>query len=113
MGEVKVRSSFTSRGWMSFGSWTQEINKYSLGQINLGNNPLTKLEVASCINIFNYARFSWWYDSPYADKKYNPKVYLGTIQNVSTSWLYDKQTDQSNDLPSLPEGLQKSGSLII
>ncbi len=91
---------------MSFGPWNSAENNYSIGQINIGSNPLSKLEVASCLNLFDYAKFSWWYDAPYSPQKYNPKVYLGTVQSVAYQWIYDRDSAREN--PSEP--LQKSGS---
>ncbi|HBD06379.1 MAG TPA: hypothetical protein DCY93_03100 [Firmicutes bacterium] len=98
---------------MSFGPWNYESQNYALGQINLGSNPLSKVEIVSVLNSFNYATFSWWYDAPYATPKYNPKVYMSTVQSVSKSWLYDYQTGQTNGLGRLPEGGEKSGSYIV
>jgi len=106
MGEVKVRSSFTSRGWISFGPWTQEKYSYALAQINVGSNPNSLLEIVSAPNITNYGTNSFWYDSPGAPKKYNPKVYLSAVQSVADQWNFDRDYSREN----LAQGDQKSGS---
>jgi len=103
MREVKVRSDFTSRGYIGFGSWNHDTYTYSLAQIYLGNNPLSKIEVVSGLNFSNYAVQSWFYSDAYSYSKYNPKLYLGTIQTVASSWLQDDQNDRKN-LPNLPLG---------
>jgi len=100
--DVKVRTSLTSRGIHGFSAWNYSGYSYTLGQINLGSNPLSKLEVASCLNLFNYASYSWWYSEDRAAAKYNPKVYFGTIQGVSKYWNLESNS-------GLKSG-QKSGS---
>ncbi len=110
MREVKVRSSLTARGYLAFGPWNDSSLIYSLAQINLGNNPNSKLEVVSTLNITNYSMLLYWYNEPYAVKKYNPKVYMSTIQSVAYGWNWDTQTGQTNGLQNLVPDVEKSGS---
>jgi len=87
---------------MSFGPWTGGDYSYALGQINLGTNPNMKIEIASCLNIFDYAIYSWWYHYPNQPEKYNPKVYMGAVQSVASGWNKDIQNGQN--------WVEKSGS---
>ena len=58
----------------------------------LGYNPLSKIEIVSGLNVFNYASGSLAYNSGNRTQKYNPKVYIGTLQSTSKEWNYDRQT---------------------
>ncbi len=102
----QVRTSVTSKGVHSFTAWNYGGYSYSLGQINLGSNPISGLEVVSALNLFNYGPYTWWYDERKATQKYNPKVYLGAVQSVSKYWQIESHSD-------LPGGSEKSGSLIL
>ncbi len=106
MREVKVRSSLTSRGYLAFGPWNHSIHIYSLGQINLGSNPIGSLEIVSALNSFNYSESMWWYNGPYATQKYNPKVYSSAIHTIANGWNFDADSSRSN----LGSGNEKSGS---
>ncbi len=108
MGSVTIRNSLTSRGIQGMSPWNVSAESYTIGQIILGNNFIAKIEIASCLNCFNYGTYSWWYDSPYATQKYNPKVYMGAIQSVSQGWNYDRDYSRKN----LPVGPEKSGSWL-
>ena len=57
----------------------------------LGYNPLSKIEIVSGLNLFNYAPGSLAYNSGNRTQKYNPKVYIGTLQSTSKEWNYDFQ----------------------
>jgi len=111
MGKVTVRTSFTSRSFVGLSPYNDDKYIYSLLMINLGNNPLSKIEIVSALNSFNLGRE--FYTFYYANRasKYNPKLYLGTIQTASVNWNADiqylGQTDPQN--PSLGAA-QKSGS---
>ncbi len=59
--------------------------------INKGNNPLSKIEIVSGLNLFSYAPGSLAYNSGNRTQKYNPKVYIGTLQSTSKEWNYDSQ----------------------
>lgn len=108
MREVKLRRSFTSSGYLCFSPWNDERFIYSIVQINLGSNPLSNVEIVSTLNVLNLGAGMYGYN--YADRpqKYNPKVFLGSIQGVAQSWFYDNQYPGSNTA-SDPE---KSGSLL-
>ncbi len=68
----------------------------------LGYNPLSKIEIVSGLNVFNYASGSLAYNSGNRTQKYNPKVYIGTTQTVSDSWLFDRQIYAGSDI-KIPE----------
>ena len=57
----------------------------------LGYNPLSKIEIVSGLNVFNYASGSLAYNSGNRTQKYNPKVYIGTPETAADSWIYDLQ----------------------
>ncbi|HBD06096.1 MAG TPA: hypothetical protein DCY93_01635 [Firmicutes bacterium] len=90
--------------------WTNSDCIYTIIQLLLGNNSISNLEIVSSLNSFNLAYFQYHYFYGSCHSKYNPKIYLGTIQTTSYQWNYDGQTGQTNGLPNLPEGGQKSGS---
>ncbi len=90
--------------------WNNPDYTYSVIMINSGSNPLSKLEIVSTLNSFNFAYFQLHYNGPTCMPKYNPKVYLGAVQTVAENWNYDYQPGQTNPLPWLPGGGQKSGS---
>jgi len=106
MGQSTTRNSFTAKAKAGFGPWIIEKYKYSIGQINLGSNSISKLEVVSLLNIPNLTVDSFFYNYTNCPEKYNPKVYLGAVQSVASRWNYDGQTGQKTDF-SDP---QKSGS---
>ncbi len=106
MGKVTNRISLTSRGWISFGAWPQEVYTYSLLQINLGNNPNSRLEIVSSLNMLEIGRATYYYDYRYCTEKYNPKVYFGTIQSFVPDWNLDYQNSEK----WASNGTEKSGS---
>ncbi len=59
--------------------------------MNLGYNPLSKIEIVSGLNLFSYAPGSLAYNSGNRTQKYNPKVYIGTLQSTSKEWNMDIQ----------------------
>jgi len=109
---VQIRNSFTAKAKAGFGPWIANKYKYSIGQINLGNNSNSRLEIVSLLNIPNLAVDSFFYNYTNCPQKYNPKVYLGAVQSAALNWNYDQQNGQKNDLPSLPGGVEKSGSWL-
>ncbi len=84
--------------------WNKEVEKYTTGQINLGSNPISKLEIVSSLNSFNLGRMMYHYNYTVCTQKYNLKVYFGTIQSVNESWNWDNNMGLSAD--------QKSGSCV-
>ena len=66
-------------------------------QLYLGYNPLSKLEVVSGLNVFNYASGSFAYNSADRTQKYTPKVYLGTLQSIANWWNHDNQNGTVTD----------------
>jgi len=108
MGQVTIRTGQTSRASCFLSPWNGENDKYSVAMINLGNNPISSLEIVSSLNLSNSARAMYSYHYTNRPKKYNPKVYFGAIQSSTQQWLYDIQNDQN---PSLGD-VQKSGSWL-
>ena len=91
-GGEPLRYTFLGRGVIGLSPWSNPSEAYTLGQMYLGYNPLSKIEIVSGLNVFNYASGSLAYNSGNRTQKYNPKVYLGTVQTTATSWNYDSQT---------------------
>ncbi len=110
MLEVQLRNSFTAKAIAGFGPWIFEGYKYSLGQINLGNNSNSKLEVVSLLNIFNLTVDSFFYNYVNCPEKYNPKIYLSAIQSIADRWIVDRQNPEKVDKKWAPGGSEKSGS---
>jgi len=87
---------------MAVSPWNESRYTYAVGQLLIGNNPISKIEVVSALNSFNLARYMYEYHAPTRTEKYNPKVYLGAVQGVAGYWISDENS-------GLTSG-QKSGS---
>ncbi len=74
--------------------------------INLGNNSNSKLEIVSSLNSFNLAYYQYHFNDGNCVKKYNLKIYFGTIQSVAHQWNFDTDSSRQN----LLGGVEKSGS---
>ncbi len=108
MREVKVRSSFTSSGFGAMRPWNDSNYVHAIASINLGSNPLSKLEIVSSLNSFNLSYGMYYYYTDTFTQRYNPKLYLSTIQSVAQIWNQDKENAQKYD----SGGSEKSGSFI-
>ncbi len=106
MQSVEARQTYTSKGAYAFGIWNNESDKYASEPILLGNNPINALEVVSMLNISNLAQCMFHFNRNYSTGKYSPKVHLGTIQGISTGWLFDNNSGLKSEL----RDPQKSGS---
>ncbi len=106
MGGASVRAGLTSRGILALSPWTDTNCIYSVAMLNLGNNFISSLEIVSSLNVLNLARGTYHYNYESCLHKYNPKLYLGTIQGIAQYWNHDIQKLGSNTA-SDPE---KSGS---
>ncbi len=102
MGKVTIRSSQTSQGSLSFNPWNGDDNPYAFSAINLGSNPIANVEIASSLNLFNIAHIMYDYYYIFRLPKFNPKLYLSTVQSVATAWNGDTNPGLSS--------AQKSGS---
>ncbi len=94
---------------MIFSPWDEDSFIYSLNMIYRGNNPLSKLEVVSLININNQA--ASMYEFYYANRlgKINLKLYLGTISTFAYRWIFDNfgpENVQKIDPKSWPNSYQ-------
>jgi len=96
MGEIKIRNSLTSRGYLGLNPYIGNLGKYEVANINLGNNPLSKIEIVSALNSFNLAPCQYHYNYYNCLDKYYPKIYLGTIQGVGYHWNYDADSSRPN-----------------
>ncbi|HBD05886.1 MAG TPA: hypothetical protein DCY93_00550, partial [Firmicutes bacterium] len=83
MGIVTKRTTHTARGFIGLSPWDGDKNPYGVSAINLGSNPNSKLEIVSSLNISNQAHLMYLINFLNCPMKYNPKVFLGTIQSVS------------------------------
>ncbi len=106
MESDEVRRGYAARGILGQSPWVIGDYKHSAVQINLGNNFISLLEIVSSLNLFNLARYYYLFNYETCALKYNPKVYLGTIQTSSKEWNYDRDYSRKN---LGPDG-QKSGS---
>ncbi len=91
MQSDEVRRGYAARGFCAFSPWNDTSKVYSALQLYLGTNPISLLEVVSSLNSFNIADGMYHYDKGNRTAKYNPKVYLGTVQTTSTVWNSDRQ----------------------
>ena len=111
-GGEPLRYGFTSRGFAFLQSWNDASYTYSILQLNLGSNPISKLEVASALNTLNLGRAMFYYGYDINTKKYNPRVYLGTPTTSAYSWNFDQQTGINH--PSIwPEVKPQKGEANI
>ena len=90
-GGAPARYPYTAGAYIGLSSWSHDIYTYSIAQLNLGNNPLSRVEVVSSLNLFNQARYTYHYNYSNSPERYYPKVYLGTTQTVALGWIYDLQ----------------------
>ncbi len=108
---------FFARGHIGFSSWNISSEEYSIGMINKGNNPLTKIEVASMLNIANQTAEMLFYNQENCPEKYAPKVYFSTLQTIATNWIYNDEDSWKNtqkmDWPQAFQGGQKGEANIL
>ena len=102
-GGAPARYAFTSRGWVALSPWNDATYTYSILQLYKGYNPLSKIEVVSLLNIPSQAHEMYLYNTGSCLVKYNPKIYLGTIQTIAQTWLYDIQNGTETTLPNWPQ----------
>ncbi len=110
MLSVTTRQGQTSRGFLIFEPWIDEKCKYSVMQLIHGSNLIQNLEIVSALNSFNLSSYMFMYGYGACTEKYNPKVYLGTVQSVSNRWNYDYQDPQKVHPFWVSDGYEKSGS---
>ncbi len=102
MGQVTIRTSYTSRGILGLAPYSGNYSSYEICNINLGSNPLSKIEIVSALNSINLGRWEYLYNHVCCPQKYNPKLYLSAFQSMAPQWNYDNNSGLS--------GEQKSGS---
>jgi len=110
MESAVVHRAYTNRAFCTFSPWNSSQYAYTIQMINLGNNPSSRIEIVSALNSFNLAFDQYHFNIQNCFQKYNPKVYLSTIQTFANQYIYDRQNGQTNGLPNLLPGDQKSGS---
>ena len=52
---------------------------------------MSKIEVVSTLNTLNLSHEMLHYNYQNCTSKYNPRVYLGTIQTIAIQWNFDLQ----------------------
>ncbi len=107
MESEEVRRSFTSRGFCTFSPWNEVVDLYTIGQINLGNNFNSSLEIVSSLNLFNLGINQYVFSFNNCIEKYNPKVYIGAVQNVAIQWDLDSQDPEKVDPEWVTAGAKK------
>ena len=106
-GGEPLRYGYTSRGVNGFSACDTQETLNSLFQINLGANPISKLEVVSSLNCLNISNRMYQYFPEDSMQKYTPKVYLGTSQTISFFWNYDHNFGPNLTWPQAFQGSQK------
>ncbi len=101
-GGAPLRYSYTAGGYSFLQPWNDASCAYSVLQISKGYNPMSKLEVVSFVNLVNLGFQTLWYGAYDSTAKYNPKVYLSTLNAVGKQWLYDRQIYAGSDI-KIPE----------
>ena len=90
-GGAPLRYDYTSRAFCALSPWNDATFAYSILQLKLGSNFISKLEVVSMLNIPSQAHQMYYYNTANRTQKYNPKVYLGTLQSTSVEWNMEIQ----------------------
>ncbi len=98
--------AYANRAYCTFSPWNLNSHMYTIQMINLGNNFISSLEIVSALNSLNLAFDQYHFNYGNCFQKYNPKVYLGTIQSAAYTWNYDKQNAEK----WTQQGNEKSGS---
>ncbi len=106
-GGAPLRYDYTAPGYCALSSWNDATYTYSILQLNLGSNPISKLEVASMLNILSQARYTYHYNSYNCPERYYPKVYIGTSQTIAYAWNHDSQNGTETTLPNWPQSYQQ------
>ena len=91
-GGAPLRYGFTSRGFAFLQSWNDASYTYSILQLYMGSNFMANLEVVSQLNLLNLGLSMFYYGYDVNTKKYNPRVYLGTLTTSAYYWNFDQQT---------------------
>ena len=108
VGAAPLRYGFTGKGRNTLSPWVNSSYTYSLLQLNLGSNPISKLEVASSLNLFNQARNMYHYNYQNCTSRYYPKVYIGTAQTIAIQWNYDSQNTSKPPANQWPNSYQSN-----
>lgn len=101
-GDISVRSGNTANA-ACISPWNLSTHKYAIAQINNGTNPNTNLEIASMLNINNTNREMIYYSLSNRPSKYNPKIFIGTINSQSPSWAREYATNSYLSISRWPE----------
>ena len=91
-GGAPLRYDYTSRAFHALSPWNDATFAYSILQLYKGYNPLSKIEVVSSLNFPMQANAMYYFDYAISVPKYNPKLYLGTLQTIGKNWIIDRQT---------------------
>ena len=111
-GGAPLRYDYTAPGYCALSSWNDATYTYSILQLNLGSNPISKIEVVSTLNTLNLGRAMYYFYYKYRLPKYNIKVYIGTSQTIAIQWNFDLQNIEN--YPSIwPEVKPQKGEANI
>lgn len=73
---------------------------YSLGQLYLGYNPISNLEIISLLNIHSQSSHNYRHsDESVYVSKFQLKIYINLLQTVSHYWATDDRYTPSNGWP--------------
>ncbi len=97
MASVTIRRKYTSRGSFILSPYLKSTDSKGTLSILLRNNLISKLEIVSMLNLSNQAHLMYHLNYENCLDKYNPKVYLGTIQEIAFEWNYDGQNPTKVD----------------
>ena len=100
---VPTRYIYTARSHTALSSWNISDSRYTLQQMNLGYNPLSKIEVVSHINILSIGSQMYYYNTSTFTAKYAPKVYFGVHQNISNGWINDLLSNTAVNYTNWPQ----------
>lgn len=104
-GNNNIKDKHTGAAIMGLAPWNIDTSKYSISQINLGNNFISYLEVVSLLNVFNIAHYFLHYYYKNCTNKYNIKIFIGSLNCLSYEWQVDGQGSLTTNLTFWPESL--------
>ena len=107
-GGAPARYAFTVRGWVALSPWNEAPFAYSIMQLYMGSNFIGNLEVVSLLNIPSQAREMYYYSPANRTAKYNPKVYLGTLQSIAYWWITQYQNGAIWSINNWPNSYQSN-----
>lgn len=90
--------------------WNASLYTYSISQLNLAVNHISKLEIITLLSIINLSQYALHLNIDNCTSKYNPKVYLGKIDSTAIGWIYDGKNGEDITKLRWPESLEKNNN---